>query len=580
MDLGEDGLTDIIVGAQEEVILFRSRPVVNVSAQLFFHGLQISTDGFICQEKENIFSVGTLTACFTVKNAFSNAAGSEDLGLNVAYQLDLDSVRQKSRAFFKPNDKSSRKDHSSLELKHGETCLNYSIYMPDCVKDTVSPMHIKLNFSQTNSPLHNYHTMLNIDSKLVTQLEVPFQRNCKKNEPCVSQLELDVNFTTPTLVMIDQDYFNVTGKLHNQGDDSYNTSITFYYPPGLSFSKMKVLEATRRTLISCSGLEDQNDRTFCTVSLPVYPSKTRAFFWSSFLISSHYNWSDTMEMVITAHSDNGNSNDQKMTLPVQFGVDLAVKGHDEESVSYLNFSLEDTEPKSVKHSYEVKNLGFGSVPVTVRFIVPTQLEYNFTVEDLAISISKSLTRCGKISDQKTQDCSKEHCKIIECDRFPLKPDSPVRFSLSWKVFFRNKAVIANKTFSYESVDVQFSSWIKLSYNESRYIQISSTSEDQADPKKFHQAKIDSRVELIIPPNQTLICVIGAVGGLLVLIIIFVILWKLGFFKRKRPPALQANNSLNEDNLDLIKADDEEENKTEETSEKNPSCDTVAETADA
>ncbi|KAJ8284549.1 hypothetical protein COCON_G00033990 [Conger conger] len=567
MDLGEDGLTDIIVGAFNKVVLFRSRPVVNVSAQLYFNELRISTDRFICQEKENIFSVGTLTVCFVVKNAL-NTAGPIDIGLTVSYQLNLDSVRQKSRAFLEASDKGSRKIHSTLDLKLGETCRNYSIYMPDCVKDTVSPMTIKLNFSQSDSPQHIYSTILNIDSKTVTLMEVPFQRNCKRNEECVSQLELDVNFTTSTLLVVDQDYFNVTGKLYNHGDDSYNTSITFQYPPGLSFSKMKVREPSRRTIISCSGRDDIL-QTFCTVSRPVYPSKTYAFFYSSFLISNQYDWRDSMEMTVIADSDNGKSASRRISLPVQFAVDLAVKGHDEDSVTYLNFTLEDKEPKTVKHFFQVKNLGFKCVPVTVTFTFPTQLEYNFIMEDYMISVSKNRTRCGNISDIKTQD--KGHCKI-ECDIFPLKQHSSVLFTLSWKVSFHNKELIPRKPFSFESLEVQFSSWVKLSYEENRYIQTASTSGDQANPTKFHKAKIDSRVELIIPPNKALISGIGAGGGFLVLAIIFVILWRLGLFKRKRPPTLLPNdvNEVNCDHMDLITSDDETEN-LKNDAEQDSSC---------
>ncbi|XP_064177548.1 integrin alpha-M-like isoform X1 [Anguilla rostrata] len=573
MDLGEDGLTDIIVGAYEEVVLFRSRPVVNVSAQLYFSKPQISTDRFICQEKENILTVGALAVCFVVKNALNNATGSTDLGLTVSYQLDLDSVRQKSRAFLKSSDKGSRKNHSSLQLKLGQTCLNYSLYMPDCVKDTVSPMTIKLNFSQSDSPQHIHNTVLNTDSKNVTLIEVPFEKNCKGNETCISQLELDVNSTTSTLLVVDQDYFNVTGKLFNHGDDSYNTSITFRYPPGLSFSKMEVEEATRRTLISCSGLEGQND-TFCTVSLPVYPSKAYALFCSSFLISDRFNWSDSMEIVIVAQSANGNSTVRKISLPVQFAVDLAVKGQDEASVTYLNFSLEDTEPKTLKHVFEVKNLGFKSLPVTVNFIFPTQLEYNFIMENIITSVSENLTRCGNISDQKTQDCSKEHCKIIECNKFPLRQRSSVLFNLSWRVSFVNKTLIPRKPFSFESLEVQFSSWVNLSYDKNRYVQTVSTSEDQ-DPTKFHKAKIDCRVELIIPPNKIVICGVGAGGGFLVLVIIFAILWRLGFFKRKRPPSLSANDEMNADSMVLFNSEDEKENQKKDASEEDPSCDTKA-----
>ncbi|XP_036389074.1 integrin alpha-D [Megalops cyprinoides] len=536
MDMEEDGLTDIIVGAYGKVVLFRSRPVLNVSAQLHFTPAQISTDKFHCLEMKEIFPVVTLTACFMVNHTTSVSAGSVKLGLIVSYQLDLDSVRQKSRAFLNATDKGARRHRSSLELSLGETCLNHTIYMPNCVKDTLSPMMIKLNFSQSESPQHNSTAVLNTDVNTVALVEVPFQKNCKRKETCVSDLELDFNFMTTTLLVVDQEYFNVTVTLSNHGDDSYNTSITFHYPHGLSFSKMQVLKATRRMLTSCSGLEDIKDRTVCSVSLPVYPSETTASFYSLFRISNKYNWSNTMEMTITAHSDNGNTTNIKVSraLPVQFAVDLAVVAHDGDSITYVNFSLEDTQPKMVEHVFEVKNLGFKDLPVKVTITFQTQPEHNFVMKDHYILVSEERIKCGNKSDENTQDCSGQHCKSVECESFTLNQHSSVFFTLHGNAFFQPYGMTPPpcKYFCGNRLEGQFSSTVELNYDKQRYVQTADISEDQDDPLTFHRAKIDSRAELIIPPNQLAICMTGIGLGLVLLAIIVCSLYKLGFFKRK------------------------------------------------
>ncbi|KAG7492994.1 hypothetical protein MATL_G00021190 [Megalops atlanticus] len=544
MDMEEDGLTDIIVGAHGKVVLFRSRPVLNVSAQLYFTPSQISTDKFHCLDMKNIFPVVTLTACFMVNHTTSVSAGSVKLGLIVSYQLDLDSVRQKSRAFLNATDKGARRHRSSLELSLGETCLNHTIYMPNCVKDTLSPMMIKLNFSQFESPQHNSTAVLNTDGNTVALVEVPFQKNCKRNETCVSHLKLDFNFTTATLLVVDQEYFNVTVTLSNHGDDSYNTSITFHYPRGLSFSKMQVLKATRRMLTSCSGLEDIKDKTVCSVSLPVYPSETTATFYSLFRISNKYDWNNTMEMTITAHSDNGNTTNIEVSrdLPVQFAVDLAVIAHDGDSITYVNFSLEDTQPKTVEHVFEVKNLGFKALPVTVTITFQTQPEDSFVMKDHYILVSENQTRCGNKSDENIEDCSGQHCKSVECESFTLNQHSSVLFTLYGKASFNNlQPYKMAKSFSGDRLEARFSSTVKLNYDKLRYVQTASISEVQDDPLKFHRAKIDGRAELIIPPNQLAIVGTGVALGLVPLAIIVWSLCKLGFFKRKRPSQLQTGN---------------------------------------
>uniref|UniRef100_A0AAZ3PDL0 VWFA domain-containing protein n=1 Tax=Oncorhynchus tshawytscha TaxID=74940 RepID=A0AAZ3PDL0_ONCTS len=274
MDLGEDGLTDIVVGTRGTVVVLRSRPVLSVSAHLHFHPSEISTDNFDCLAKETISPVVTLTACFNMAEATKSKAVVLSAGMNVSYTLDVDPVRQRSRAFYNDTNKGARSLLSTVELRKERTCFNHSVYMTQCVIDTLSPIIIQLKFSQSQSQQEGCTAILNTDSHTKAVVEVPFEKNCKENETCLAELEVDFNFITSTLLVVDQSYFNVTIRLSNHGDDSYNTSLTLLYPPGLSFSMMHLLKSTRRTVFSCGGLEGEMDRTTCSVSIPVYRSKT------------------------------------------------------------------------------------------------------------------------------------------------------------------------------------------------------------------------------------------------------------------------------------------------------------------
>uniref|UniRef100_A0A8C8H6X9 VWFA domain-containing protein n=1 Tax=Oncorhynchus tshawytscha TaxID=74940 RepID=A0A8C8H6X9_ONCTS len=346
MDLGEDGLTDIVVGTRGAVVVLRSRPVLSVSAHLHFHPSEISTDNFDCLAKETISPVVTLTACFNMAEATKSKAAVLSAGMNVSYTLDVDPVRQRSRAFYNDTNKGARSLLSTVELRKERTCFNHSVYMTQCVIDTLSPIIIQLKFSQSESQQEGCTAILNTDSPAKAVVEVPFEKNCKENETCLAELEVDFNFITSTLLVVDQSYFNVTIRLSNHGDDSYNTSLTLLYPPGLSFSMMHLLKSTRRTVFSCGGLEDEMDRTTCTVSLPVYRSKTTAVFTSKFHILNTYNWNDTMEMT-------------------------------------------------------VQNFGFKSVPVTVTFTFPTKLEHRFEMKDYEISV---LQYCSPEKYCKSIEC--------------------------------------------------------------------------------------------------------------------------------------------------------------------------------
>uniref|UniRef100_A0A8C7INE1 VWFA domain-containing protein n=1 Tax=Oncorhynchus kisutch TaxID=8019 RepID=A0A8C7INE1_ONCKI len=357
MDLGEDGLTDIVVGARGTVVVLRSRPVLSVSAHLHFHPAEISTDNFDCLAKEIISPMVTLTACFNMAEATKSKVLSA--GMNVSYSLDVDPVRQRSRAFYSDTNKGARRLLSTVELRKERTCFNHSVYMTQCVIDTLSPIIIQLVFSQSESQQESLTAILNTDSPTQAVVEVPFEKNCKENETCVAELEVDFNFITSTLLVVDQSYFNVTIRLSNHGDDSYNTSLTLLYPPGLSFSIMHLLKV---------------------IPTPLH-----------LLCISFY------------------------------------------STTYMNFTLEDTSPKRLVNVYEVQNLGFKSVPITVTFTFPTKLEHRFEMKDYQISVlqySNMPLTLGYCSPEK-------YCKSIECESFLLEKFLTVTFVLSGNVSFKD-----------------------------------------------------------------------------------------------------------------------------------------------
>ncbi|XP_067115632.1 integrin alpha-L-like [Osmerus mordax] len=536
MDLGHDGLIDIAVGAKGRVVVLRSKSVFNVSARLSFHPSEISTDQFDCLTSEDqSFPVVNLTACFSKVEA--TKSGVRNAEINVSYILEVDPMRHTSRGLVGRN--GTRRLEMIEKLSKNVTCFNHSIHMKKCVKDTLSPVVIKLKFSQNSIPPPT--GILNVDSPTQASIEVPFTKNCANKEQCVAELEVDFNFTTSTLIVIDQSYFNITVRLSNHADDSYNTSLTFLYPPGLSFSKMHLEKATRTTLHKCSDLEGVTDRTLCSISLPVYRSKTTASFKSLFRISNSYNWNDTMSMTIIGHSDNDNSTNSTVTksIPVQFAVDLAVKANYEYSNTYFIFNQEDKGPKHLVNVYEVKNLAWKSLPVSVTFTFPTLLGHRFEMRDYKVLVSENQTKCEQTIVATPDYCTKEkNCKSIKCNDFILDKYSTVQFQLRGSVAFEGleqfvKDMPLTKMFTGDEADVKFKSFVNLDYDKQRYVQKSSNHENK-HYTSFHQAQIDVRAEFIIPPNKKLIVATGAGGGLLLLIIITVVMFKMGFFKRKRP----------------------------------------------
>ncbi|XP_051241529.1 integrin alpha-L-like isoform X7 [Dicentrarchus labrax] len=173
IDLGEDGLPNIVIGSQGTAVVLRSRPVVDVIVHLSLHPEKINTKEIDClgNTDDNLPSV-TLRACFEMVEITKSKAGAISSGLNISYILDVDPMRQTHRGFFSQTDEKARNLTSTYELRDKNTCFPYTIYMLKCVDDTLSPISIRLNFFQIDS--ESASVVLNVDSIRQTVVEVQY----------------------------------------------------------------------------------------------------------------------------------------------------------------------------------------------------------------------------------------------------------------------------------------------------------------------------------------------------------------------------------------------------------------------
>nr|AZZ70202.1 putative CD11-like protein [Ctenopharyngodon idella] len=525
MDMSDDNLTDVVIGAQGRIVLLKARPVMSVSVQLSFSPNEISLIDFECPG-DKVFNAFNLTSCLTV-NERTRSSGSLKKNLNVSLNLNVDVMRGINRGFFVQSDSSSRTLQKFILLDSGISCFSFPIFMKHCTADTVSPLKIQINFSQTKMFSESSMAILDIHSRTEEYVEVPFQRNCNSNNSCVADLKMNFSFTNDTLLVMNLAPLTVLVSLANPGDDSFNTSIVLHYPEGLSLSKFDTVKPSR-TRSSCGDRDSgATNRTTCSINLPVYRSGTTTQFLATFHVKQDYDWADRMEMMITANSDNnGNISDTvvRRSIPVQFAVDLAISLVAEDSVKNLNFSLEDRGPKPLNITYKVENLSFKGLPVSLKLILPCETTYGILTPQTFSMQENSSVPC---KFTKPQD---GHCGKFECGQFDLQKSSEVHFTLTAHAALQNvKQYESKHSFHEFREDFVFDISAELHFNRSRYNQTSTGLKD--DP---HKSQTTVRAEFVVPPSKMLIVGTGAGGGFILLIIILILLVKCGFFKRKRP----------------------------------------------
>uniref|UniRef100_A0A3B3ILM8 VWFA domain-containing protein n=1 Tax=Oryzias latipes TaxID=8090 RepID=A0A3B3ILM8_ORYLA len=274
-DLGNDGLPDIVIGSQGAAVVLRY-PVYNVAASVSFHPEMISIEKIDCvSNAHEVLPMVNLTTCFELKEATKSVTEKANSAIRILLSMDL--MKQTHRGFFNPTYNKTKSLHMHCNLTTQVTCFNHSVYLPKCVKDTLSPISVKLSFSQPDND--NASAVLNVDSKKEAIFEVCTLKNVTicNGGSCLKKM-LFQSTRTPTLLVSDQSYFNVSIVLVNKGDDSYNTSLTVLHSPGLSFSIFgSSIDPSKKlqTLYECYDLKEVRDRTQCGISRPVYRSGSK-----------------------------------------------------------------------------------------------------------------------------------------------------------------------------------------------------------------------------------------------------------------------------------------------------------------
>uniref|UniRef100_A0A8C3FS34 VWFA domain-containing protein n=1 Tax=Chrysemys picta bellii TaxID=8478 RepID=A0A8C3FS34_CHRPI len=302
-DLTGDGLPDIAVGAQGQVLLLRSRPVLRVGVSISFQPPTIPTSAFNCQEQEQLNTEASRAeVCFTVTKSTMDSLGDR-ISSTIQYSLALDPGRTKIRAAF-----NSTGPVLSRELRLGiETrCETYRITLPLCPEDTLTPITLHVSYTLTGEPItatSRLRPILSEDSAPVSAGSLPFQKDCGTDDRCHDQLEISFNFSgLSTLVVGVTPELNTTVSIQNRGENSYSTTVQFFYPAALSYRRVLLLQGSMHRAGQGSGL-------WCSL-----PAQLPA------CITSHL----SPLLPLPPSSDNGGPITERMIdraeLPVKYGI--------------------------------------------------------------------------------------------------------------------------------------------------------------------------------------------------------------------------------------------------------------------
>ncbi|XP_067882542.1 integrin alpha-M-like, partial [Heterodontus francisci] len=549
MDVNGDTLTDLVVGALGTVTVFRSRPVLNVSVTVAFHPRRIPHKAYECRRQLSLNQpISKATVCFEMAKLLPDKLG--ELKANFTFTMLLDMGRQQSRATFWTL---SRRLTDSLQLDSMKRCQEHVMVLPSCVKDYFKPVELVLNFTVDGEEIpgtNGLRPILDEYSNTTHSYQLPFERDCGWDNECMDYLRVFFNFSGGDTVVVRRDaVLTAVVVLENAHEDSYKTQLIVDHPARLSFKKISAVQPSS-VYIECGDLQYHSwiERTTlrCSVNHPVFAKASRVTFKANFDLSTSGAEKQNGSFNIRATSQNTlritNESTFVRTILLRYAVNLAASG-----AGYtrdVNFTAGRQDTRLVKHSYQVENLGHRSLPITVTFTVPAwigaRLLWNVSVSErepgnrsVCLPPVESVApmegeKRKEPEDQIRLDCGIALCVVLQCSVAALEDHGKVIFDLQGELMSAAVAELRAKK-------LQLPSKVRVSYDGEKYV-------DVLDPTgQYKEATVMTEVDIFEPVSRLPMIVGGSIAGLVLLLILMVVFYKLGFFKRK-------NSSRDRDSL--------------------------------
>uniref|UniRef100_A0A803Y2V1 Integrin subunit alpha 11 n=1 Tax=Meleagris gallopavo TaxID=9103 RepID=A0A803Y2V1_MELGA len=294
LDLNEDGLIDLAVGSLGNAVVLWSRSVVQINASIRFEPPKINIFTKDCKRNGKDATCMTAFVCFT---AIFLSAHFQTASVALRYEAAIDERRYAPRALL--DESGERHAQQALVLPAGqEHCEMLRFHVLDTA-DYVKPVTFSIDYE-----LEHPESGPVLDDGWPTSLRVsvPFWNGCNEDEHCVPDLVLDARSDVPSAMefcsralrraapacsafslSFDTSVFiiestrrrvAVEAMLENRGENAYSTVLNISFSRNLQFASLIPKDDTDIN-IDCATEEKHPNKRVCNVSYPFFRAKAK-----------------------------------------------------------------------------------------------------------------------------------------------------------------------------------------------------------------------------------------------------------------------------------------------------------------
>ncbi|XP_030045667.1 integrin alpha-11 isoform X2 [Microcaecilia unicolor] len=563
LDMNEDGLVDLAVGSLGNAVLLWTRSVVQINASIKFEPLKINIFTKDCRRNGKEATCMTAFLCFT---PIFRSPLFQDQHVAITYNTTIDERRYTPRAILDENgDKYTQRNIVTRAAKTHCDQLNFHVLdTADYVKPITFLLEYGLRYPDEGPTLDfGWPTKLRVS--------VPFWNGCNEDEHCVPDLVLhgrsDIlsakefcsqvlkrssaecsaftsSFDTSVFIIeSSRRRVAVEATLENRGENAYNTVLNISFSRNLHFSSL-ILKDETDVKIECMNEDRLSSTKVCNVSYPFFRSKAKVSFRLDFEFSkSHF--LPRLKILLTANSDSEeleatrHDNSMRLDFLLKFESDLLF--HRVSSLDRYEIkpgsSLDryDSIGPPFNCTFQIQNLGFFPISdLTIKILIPVATRGGNRVLWLKdFLVDQENVTCniwGNNTDYRHSPSEEDlthHQQLNHSNADVVSIDCNVQVDSSEEINFHlygNLWMKSLKALKFRSLKLVISAALQRHFH---------------SPFIFREQQLSRQITLEISKQEAweipVWIIIGStLGGLLLLALLVLALWKLGFFKRSTP----------------------------------------------
>uniref|UniRef100_A0A8C5CI27 Integrin alpha-2 domain-containing protein n=1 Tax=Gadus morhua TaxID=8049 RepID=A0A8C5CI27_GADMO len=560
-DIDRNGYPDLIVGVfgADKAVLYRARPVIGVNATL-----DITPQILNAEEKSCILpGTSTKVSCFRVKYCLEAGGMGAPAILSFRVDLVLDRLKHKEatkRVLFLHSGAFQYAKNMSVSNRLGFACEELEAYLKDEgeFQDKITPISVVMEFSLDYKLAADSTGLLPIlgmkaPSNLTKQAHILL--DCGEDNICKPDLRLSVKSDRKQLYIGDDNELTLEISAENWGEGAYEAELRVFPPPQADYTTVVRSQALSR--LSCNSKKDNETRVVvCELGNPMKGgAKVLAELrFSVHQLSEHDTFVQFDLQIFSSNQFNNRSplvssrtnltvlakvNIRGASIPDQVLLPIAdwkprnppVSGDDIGPQILHIYELRNSGPSAFSKAMLVVDwpylYGNGSLLDIISYDVdgPINCTTDVEINTFNVSVSNTHTDCF-FEHSHLLDCTTASCLKLRCQVGRLERNQGATLFIYSRLAVNNFLRAENQNKSYTVRSSASFSVIEMPY------------------KKLVSEMPSNSTTLSVsvlwltdkpPPVPGWIVALAVLAGLLLLALLIFIMYKVGFFKRVRPP---------------------------------------------